>query len=730
MLTQEIGPLFQHCCTSAAGYRLAGPKMSSQPLDIEISEGKTAPSSDLHPHDPLLAGFFAELLIAKQELAKTNGHLPYLSFTEPLNAALICSAVDSSVDFPDLTTIRLRRLLKTEHFITVLPVLVERLNTPVEQLNLPRRGRSRNLDRGELDTFYTPIDLAVWVATLTTERMCQPIVTAASTRTASPTDLLRELSVLRVGDFSCGSSVLLREAAAWIVRAYKAVHRSFSVDELERLPAEFQFFKDRRFKLQCVSMNLYGVDISAKSLEAAKVVLLLWAADELRQCPTALPMVSQLLDLNLRLGSGSHWEIGRDHVSADQSIHAQCVAGAERRATLRRQILAGEATTDEAAASSEIIHIFPEVFVDAANPGFGCIVGNPPYGELPIEFEAQASKSLFRGVPKANRSRNQYAKFASSLLYLLRDGGFGAIICPLGLAYSNADTKTLRREIQKQNRQWNFAFFDRSPDALFGDMVKTRNAVLFCGSSPTGLAEIRTTHLLRWTRPLRSYIWDRIHPVPLDPSIDIGEFIPKIGSDLELHAWKIIQSKTDYLRSSLHSNGHSDDSILYCYSTAYNWLPFFRSDPASFADEGRHASSSTRQYVFGTTEEADLFYACLVSSLSFWLWTVESDGFHMTDSFVQKLPYTLDSFSPDVVEELASLGQQHDETIRKTPMVKANAGKNILNFNRHGAGEIVERIDSILISALGIPEQFLDMLQTRVRDLIFAGRKTTRVHIP
>ncbi len=674
--------------------------------------------SDLHPHDPLLSRFFSELLVAKQELAQSNGmhHHPDLRFSDPLNGALVSSAVNLWSDLSDPTASRLQGLLRSKNFITVLPVLLERLNTPVERLNLPHRGVSRNLDRGELDTFYTPIDLATWVASLTTKNACE------SAR------VLHDLSALRVCDFSCGSGVLLREAAEWIVRAYEASHHSLSAASLQQLPAEFRFFKKGLFKLQCLSMNLYGVDISAKSLEAARVVLLLWAVDELRQCPADLPIVSQLLDLNLRLGSGSHWEIHRDHVSADQSIHAQCVTEAERRASLRRQILAGEQTADEATASSEIVHMFPEVFVDSTNPGFGCIVGNPPYGELPIEFEAQVSKSLFRGVPKANRSRNQYVKFASSLLYLLRDEGFGAIICPLGLAYSNADTKVLRREIQKQNRRWNFAFFDRSPDALFGDMVKTRNAVLFCGSSPSGLPEIRTTHLLRWTRPLRSQIWDQIHSIPLDPSIDIGEFVPKIGSDLELHAWQVIRSKTSYLLSSLHSNGHDDDSILYCYSTAYNWLPFFRSDPASFADEGRHASPSTRQYVFGTAEEADLFYACLVSSLSFWLWTVESDGFHVTDSFVQKLPYTFDSFSAEQIEELASLGQEHDDTIRKAPMVKTNAGKNILNFNRHGAGEIVERIDSILVSALGIPEQFLEILQTRVSDLIFAGRKTTRVH--
>ncbi len=725
MLTQEIGPLFQHCCTSAAGFRLAGFEMPSQALKIEFSEEKPAPSSDLHPHDPLLAGFFSELMLAKRELAQSNGPIRAdLHFTEPLNAALIASAVESPDLTCDSTTARLRLLLQTEHFITVLPVLVERLNTPVEQLNLPKRGKSRNLDRGELDTFYTPIDLAAWVATLTTKKACQPILARASTGIGSPLEVLAELSVLRVGDFSCGSSVLLREAAEWIVRAYKAVHRSFSVQELEQLPAEFRFFKDGQFKLQCLSTNLYGIDISAKSLEAARLVLLLWAHEEWRRNFADLPIVSRLLELNLRLGSGSHWEIHRDQVSANDLIRS----AAERRTMQRKQILAGESPSEENSKSSEIVRLFPEVFVDPVNPGFSCIVGNPPYGELPIEFEAQVSRSLFHGVPNANRTKNQYTKFVSSLLYLLRDGAFGAIVCPLGLAYHNSDTKGLRREIQSQTRQWNFAFFDRSPDALFGDMVKTRNVVLYCGSSATGSPEIRTTHLLRWTRPLRSKLWSRIHPIPIGTGVDISEFVPKVGSELELDAWKAIRSKPTYLLTSLHANGHTDDSVLYCYATAYNWLPFFRSNPASFADERKDASPSTREYVFSTSADADFFYACLVSSLSFWLWTVESDGFHVTNGFVEKLPYDTRLFPPDSVRELAAFGREHDEIIRKSPMVKSNAGKQILNFNRHGASGIVERIDSILIGALGISDQFEKLLQTRVRDLIYAGRRTTRGH--
>ena len=356
-------------------------------------------------------------------------------------------------------------------------------------------------------------------------------------------------------------------------------------------------------------------------------------------------------------------------------------------------------------------------------------MGNPPYGDLPTELELQVSGSLFQGVARANRSRNQYTKFASSLVHLLRDDGFGAMITPLGMAYNNASTKNLRREIRNQNRCWSFAFFDRSPDALFGDTVKTRNVVLFCEPSSTDMPEVRTTHLLRWTRTARASIWSRIKPVSVQ-RIDITDFVPKIGSDVELQAWLSIRSRTTYLASSLRPHGKERDATLYCYSTAYNWLPFFRGDPKSFADHTKTASSSTREYAFGTSQDADFFYACLVSSLSFWLWTIESDGFHVSNSFIERLPYAPGDLALSSVTELARLAGDHDAIIRKHPIVKANAGKQILNFNRHAAENIVQRIDAILVEALALTREFSELLQDRVHDLIYAGRKTTRVHFP
>ena len=256
---------------------------------LALSENKLRkhPSSrsDLHPHDPLLSEFFCELLAVKKELDCRE---------ESLSAAIIGLAAGTAD--PDKVSpsaaFRLRNLLADDKFLTSVPFLLERLNTRVDGLELPRRGRRRNLDRGELDTFYTPIDLAKWVASLTTKKACSPIIDQATSarQDGSRVLLLHDLSVIRVADFSCGSGILLREGAEWIADAYAAIYRGLSENAVNALPERFVFLKHGLFRLQCITTNVYGVDINEKSVQAAKLVLLLWAASELRAYPHFLPV--------------------------------------------------------------------------------------------------------------------------------------------------------------------------------------------------------------------------------------------------------------------------------------------------------------------------------------------------------------------------------------------------------------------------------------------------------
>jgi hypothetical protein len=699
----------------------------------------TGMESDLHPHDPVLSRYFSELLIAFEQLEKEDGVTSPTHFNDQLIAALLAVSFPQAFSTPRSAALdRLSQLLTFPDFETVLPIVLERLNTPARFVRRPRRGRTRNVERSQLDTFYTPLDVAKWLSSLTTARACDRILETLNQQMQKPAQTnvaqaLHQLLSLKVGDLSCGSGVLLREAATFLANTYERMFNALTTDAIQELSdVQFYFFKRRLFKLQCLANNLYGVDLSSKAIESAQLVLLLWAASEIRMNPTEIYKAVNCLKLNFREGSGAHWSVGLNELQRRDVVEL-CFAASERRLAQKRAILSDDSMEIRAEPeTNEIVCYFPEVFTGISQ-GFGCLVGNPPYGKLPEGYERQVlTGNGERAVPHSplhERLKSQYSKFISALVHLLAPSGFGAMVAPLGASYTtDPSARQLRREIQRQAREWCFVFFDRSPDSLFGDMVKTRNMVIFCSPTDSAVSQLKTTHLIRWTRASRATVWDRISPVAIDQT-SIERFIPKLGSPFEVEAWRTLRSQPSALDASLHADYHDEESTVYCYSTAYNWLPVFRSNPNSYGQGEVIASPSTRAYRFNNAQEADFFYACLVSSVSFWLWAVESDGFHLSDSFIAALPYSPQFFSAKSVSELCRLGREHDQIIRKYPLVKANAGRQILNFDRHKADAVVQRIDEILISALGIPNEFRSVLKDRISELIFAGRSTTRRHI-
>ena len=55
-----------------------------------------------------------------------------------------------------------------------------------------------------------------------------------------------------------------------------------------------------------------------------------------------------------------------------------------------------------------------------------------------------------------------------------------SLVVPLSIAYhQRADYAGCRQAMVIKGGKWRFAFFDREPQALFGEDVKTRNAILF-----------------------------------------------------------------------------------------------------------------------------------------------------------------------------------------------------------------------------------------------------------
>lgn len=165
-------------------------------------------------------------------------------------------------------------------------------------------------------------------------------------------DALRQygerLGALKVVDPACGSG-------AFLIQAFKYLYdqRQWIALELERVTRNKQVFDTHAAMRDVLSKNLYGVDLNPESAELTRLAL--WLHTALPDRPLTM------LDNNIRCGNSL---IGSDFY---------------RQLGLNRQLFNEDErdrvnTFDWEAA-------FPEIFA-GDDPGFDCVIGNPPYVKL------------------------------------------------------------------------------------------------------------------------------------------------------------------------------------------------------------------------------------------------------------------------------------------------------------------------------------------------------------
>ena len=110
------------------------------------------------------------------------------------------------------------------------------------------------------------------------------------------------------------------------------------------------------------------------------------------------------------------------------------------------------------------------------------ILGNPPYSHLGVRPDAGQLARVYETIAvKQLPSAEIYLAFIEQMILLANEETCsGGLVVPLSIACNvGAQFSTTRDVISKTRGRWSFAFFDREPHALFGEDVKTRNAIVF-----------------------------------------------------------------------------------------------------------------------------------------------------------------------------------------------------------------------------------------------------------
>ena len=593
------------------------------------------------------------------------------------------------VEFVDREAVRkLETIAYDDDLRDLLPYILD-AHGPGSRASVMRDSRTRDARRAKKESgvFYTPSDVAEYIA--------REAMDAIDGEDGLPLVL----------DPACGSGVFLKAALDL------AAERRPGLDPL--------VFVER---------NLHGIDIDPLAVDAACFVLL---HETLRarhgRGATAPWSLWHRVRCNLCVADALTFRVAALDAHPD---HRRDVL-ADLRARLDDRYAEPPSVRPNAAATlfslgRPLGDVFP-----ALGAGAQVVIGNPPYASIGPRNDSAALAQRFASLPAGHRAGwDHYPAFVEMMWRLAAPGRCSSgMVVPLSLAYSRrAQMNAARRAIMGSGGRWRFAFFDREPHGLFGEEVKTRNTIVFRadvpGRSTTGTT-VETGPLRRWTSRQRAALFDTIDFTPL-PGAAIADGIPKLSGPVCARAFHRLRRQTARLRdmcatvdSCLPGDAASERFARHVFvaGTAYNFLNTFRSHRGLPEPRAPWSASKLLALGLATTDEADRVFAIVSSRLAYWLWHVTADGFHVTRSFVTNLPVNDRLFSEPAKHTLAILGARLWDSVQTQRIISVNGGRQTVSYRPHASEALRDQIDTPLVEALGLEEEFLDYLRTFARTM-------------
>lgn len=543
--------------------------------------------------------------------------------------------------------------------------------------------------------FYTPPDVADYITR-----------TAIQLHTSLP-------STLTVLDPACGTGVFLRSALKYILSLNTTASDAFAV----------------------ANRCLYGTDIDPLAVQAACFVLL---ADTI-EAASASGMTPwgawHQLRLNLAVADALT-------MTATDANHA--AAGARRQ--LKTKL--ASAYVPPAEADSQTFNRLPlfsaplslqERLPELAG-GADVLVGNPPYADIGYREDADFLSKRFATFDQSrNRGKQDLYPLFIELMWQLTKPHCSAagMVVPLSLAcHEGSQFVDCRKAIGESGGHWRFAFFDREPHALFGEDVKTRNTIVFRGAFDTCTPQQRalridTGPMLKWRSTTREQLFESITFTPLS-DIDIAPGIPKLSTVLERDVLSCIQARSLPLGSvwsactaiAPDDVGKATRRHVFAGSTAYNFINVFFRHDLPLPDRAPSSTNKVHALEFVDSRTANAAFAVLCSRLSFWLWRVYGDGFHVTRRFLSRLPFPSQPQNNGDFLSLSTLGLEMWQDLQQQQVVSVNGGRQSIAYRPCSNSGPRDQIDKVLVKRLGLPENFASFLRTYTNAVV-AGEMTS-----
>lgn len=609
----------------------------------------------------------------------------------------------------------LQRLTVDTGLDDLLPYILEHhgIGTRLSVMRDPATRQARDAKRRH-GVFYTPSDVAEFMVRTTLDA-----VDGASQRP-------------HCFDPACGTGVFL---LALVRTARSTNKRDWSFD-----PLTF------------VENSIYGADISPLAVQAATFALLhevglspasrsrspwsIWHAIRLNLAATNSLYLSNMVDEFLVNSEGLSKIRSEIRRSLRDGRIAVLPSGKEPDDVTSETLPLWR----QCQSSTPLMSLFPEL-----RDGFDIIVGNPPYTQLSDNADELQHvpnyASLVDSTPKG--TNGVYPLFIEIMWRLAKaQQNASALVVPLSIAYHQGrQYRACRRAMQNSGGSWRCAFFDREPHGLFGEEVKTRNAILFrrqlpSDPQPVKEASISSTPLLKWTSRTRPILFSTIRFTDLG-SFDFEPGIPKLdGIDQATTYLRLSRRKArlSHLVVAAHPSPQSDactpseEPRVFVGSTAYTFINVFRAIPDTLRDQLNWSRNPVLCLRFRDDRDAQIAFAVLASRLAFWLWHASGDGFHVHKSFILSLPFDKTSFSASQQRELCKRGEELWNGLGHHYVLSCNKGRHTVAFRSLVCQRERDAIDRILVIAAGLPETFLEVLRCFERKTVIVDERDERRH--
>lgn len=621
------------------------------------------PQAEKEPYEIRLAWFVVAcalahaLVLRKHKVAKLSEAVRWFMGDTALAQSVLACFAADTLGFVET---RLRDLHVDESLNDLLPYVLEpHGHVTRSRIETCNVARGIRSAKREDGVYYTPSDVADFLTNSTA---------AKSTLTGSWLDP------------ACGTGVLLRAIAARLLTERVGPGRGFDY----------------------VLLRLFAIDKSALATDLASFVVFI-------TCALTIPMRGTPIDF---------WRKVKRNIVCMDALR------------LVPRDFQASAWHDDTQFVARLADVFPTI----GSSGFDRIVMNPPYSSVSVDSTLRKLWHSFSKIA-VGQSGDAHLAFVEMTWRLASQHGSAAAVLPLSVATNTTNSYlNLRRDLLSTAGRKCFLFFDREPQSLFGEDIKTRNVILIRHGGTRRSRKVNTTRLLKWTGSQRNAIFSSKRSVSLDDAFCM-KFIPKLGSTSEVDAYERLNVSSHLVDASraLPTIGRLQladiekvdkrlsSRMLVVGGTAYNFINSFFTTALPKSPPKPYSSSPVVSLALTDQSRAYAAFAVLSSRMFFWLWHVESDGFHVTNEFLRRNPLWAILRNASAASQLANDGRQLWKSAAANVTGALNAGKQTYSFHPGYDHPLAASVERRLVRHFGLAANTSDMLTTFIDETVFLG---------